>query len=139
MANVNVNAPAEQAPAMAPPTRTDDQTDPTSQQMGAYEQWFDLTKDTLRDALQITPVDNNNAFSSPPTPDVLIKFVNDLGYPKIIRTLSAVGLKDLEYLRYGSKGSSPALSISKMKASYYPDVGLEQIVPDQLWIEEECK
>ncbi|GJU25207.1 hypothetical protein Tco_1163828 [Tanacetum coccineum] len=47
--------------------------------------------------------------------------------------------KDLEYLRYGSKGSRPALSISKMKAAYYPDVGLEQMVPDQMWIEEECK
>nr|GEU90132.1 retrovirus-related Pol polyprotein from transposon TNT 1-94 [Tanacetum cinerariifolium] len=47
--------------------------------------------------------------------------------------------KDLEYLRYGSKGSRPALSISKMKAAYYPDVGLEQMVPDQTWIEEECK
>ncbi|GJQ96235.1 hypothetical protein Tco_0007374 [Tanacetum coccineum] len=33
----------------------------------------------------------------------------------------------------------PALSISKMKAAYYPDVGLEQMVPDQMWIEEECK
>nr|GEU53822.1 hypothetical protein [Tanacetum cinerariifolium] len=33
--------------------------------------------------------------------------------------------KDLEYLRYGSKGSRPALSISKIKAAYYPDVGLE--------------
>ncbi|GKF54426.1 hypothetical protein Tco_0161336, partial [Tanacetum coccineum] len=29
-----------------------------------------------------------------------------------------------------------ALSISKMKAAYYPDVGLEQMVPDQMWIEE---
>ncbi|GJT94310.1 hypothetical protein Tco_1083155 [Tanacetum coccineum] len=47
--------------------------------------------------------------------------------------------KDLEYLRYGSKGSRPALSISKMKAAYYPDVGLEQMVPDQMWIKEECK
>ncbi|GJY16030.1 hypothetical protein Tco_0386452 [Tanacetum coccineum] len=47
--------------------------------------------------------------------------------------------KDLEYLRYGSKGTKPALSISKMKAAYYPDVGLEQMVPDQMWIEEECK
>nr|GEV35317.1 hypothetical protein [Tanacetum cinerariifolium] len=47
--------------------------------------------------------------------------------------------KDLEYLRYGSKGSRPALSISKMKAAYYPDVCLEQIVPNQMWIEEECK
>nr|GFB39012.1 hypothetical protein [Tanacetum cinerariifolium] len=37
--------------------------------------------------------------------------------------------KDLEYLIYGSKGSRPALSISKMKAAYYPDVGLEQMVP----------
>nr|GEW67176.1 hypothetical protein [Tanacetum cinerariifolium] len=46
---------------------------------------------------------------------------------------------DLEYLRYGSKGNRPVLSISKMKATYYPDVGLEQIVPDQMWIEEECK
>nr|GFD10305.1 hypothetical protein [Tanacetum cinerariifolium] len=47
--------------------------------------------------------------------------------------------KDLEYLRYGSKGSRPALSILKMKAAYYPDVRLEQMVPDQFWIEEECK
>ncbi|GJT61194.1 hypothetical protein Tco_1004727 [Tanacetum coccineum] len=33
----------------------------------------------------------------------------------------------------------PALSISKMKAAFYPDVGLEQMVSDQMWIEEECK
>ncbi|GKB88681.1 hypothetical protein Tco_0960953 [Tanacetum coccineum] len=59
------------------------------------EQWFDLTKDTLRDALQITPVDNNNAFTSPPTPDALIKFVNDLGYPKVVRTLSDVMTNDM--------------------------------------------
>ncbi|GJX58894.1 hypothetical protein Tco_0290284 [Tanacetum coccineum] len=47
--------------------------------------------------------------------------------------------KDLEYLRYGRKSGRPALSISKMKATYYLDVRLEQIVPDQMWIEEECK
>ncbi|GJS04397.1 hypothetical protein Tco_0320905 [Tanacetum coccineum] len=47
--------------------------------------------------------------------------------------------KDLEYLRYGRKIGRPALSISKMKAAFYPDVGLEQLVPDQFWIEEECK
>nr|GEU39767.1 retrovirus-related Pol polyprotein from transposon TNT 1-94 [Tanacetum cinerariifolium] len=47
--------------------------------------------------------------------------------------------KDLEYLRYGSKGSRPALSISKMKAAYYPHARLEQMVPDQFWIDEECK
>nr|GEY62477.1 retrovirus-related Pol polyprotein from transposon TNT 1-94 [Tanacetum cinerariifolium] len=44
--------------------------------------------------------------------------------------------KDLEYLRYRSKGSRPALSISKMKAAYYPDVGSEQMVPDQIHTSE---
>ncbi|GKA66449.1 monodehydroascorbate reductase [Tanacetum coccineum] len=128
MADVNVNAPAEQAPAMAPPAHTNDQILPRIRWVpigksncylyversqsnpiykivdtirydkiaGGYkcqldEQWFDLTKDTLRDALQITPVNNNNAFSSPLTPDALIKFVNDLGYPKVERLQ---GLKD---------------------------------------------
>ncbi|GJU93855.1 hypothetical protein Tco_1318611 [Tanacetum coccineum] len=33
----------------------------------------------------------------------------------------------------------PALLISKMKVAYYPDVGLEQMVPDQMFIKEECK
>ncbi|GKE18093.1 hypothetical protein Tco_1425670, partial [Tanacetum coccineum] len=47
--------------------------------------------------------------------------------------------KDLEYLRYGHKSGRPALSILKMKAAYYPDVGLEQMVPNQMWIKEECK
>ncbi|GJV72091.1 hypothetical protein Tco_1492086, partial [Tanacetum coccineum] len=109
MADVNVNAPAEQAPVMALPTRTDDQILPRGRwvavgKSNCYldvescqldEQWFDLTKDTLRDALQITPVDNNNAFTSPPTLDALIKFVNDLGYPKVVRTLSDVVTNDM--------------------------------------------
>ncbi|GJY66192.1 hypothetical protein Tco_0468430 [Tanacetum coccineum] len=47
--------------------------------------------------------------------------------------------KDMKYLRYGRKVGRPALSISKMKAAYYLDVGLEQLVPDQFWIEEESK
>ncbi|GJW99482.1 hypothetical protein Tco_0183396 [Tanacetum coccineum] len=54
------------------------------------EQWFNLNQDTLRDALQITPVDNNRAFSSPPTPDTLVEFVNKLGYPKEVIHLSNV-------------------------------------------------
>ncbi|GKB74779.1 hypothetical protein Tco_0936191, partial [Tanacetum coccineum] len=54
--------------------------------------------------------------------------------------------KTLKRLQEG-EGDSPghgllyihATSISKMKATCYPDVGLEQMVPDQMWIEEECK
>nr|GEX43019.1 retrovirus-related Pol polyprotein from transposon TNT 1-94 [Tanacetum cinerariifolium] len=127
MADVNVNASADQAPTMAPPARTDDQILPhirwvpigksncyldveRSQSNSIYkiamdilkcykcqldEKWFDLTKDTLRDALQITPVNNNNAFSSPPTPDALINFVNDLGYPKVVKNLSDVMTNDM--------------------------------------------
>ncbi|GJY97820.1 putative ribonuclease H-like domain-containing protein [Tanacetum coccineum] len=131
MTDVNVNAPAKQAPAMAPPTRTDDQILPRSswhtnffraftasstipsiciqqywdtiryvKNTGSYscqldEQWFDLTKDILRYSLQIIPVDNNNPFSSPPTPDALTNFVNELGYPKVVRTLSAVVTNDM--------------------------------------------
>nr|GEV31469.1 hypothetical protein [Tanacetum cinerariifolium] len=56
------------------------------------EKWFDLTKDTLRDTLQITPVNNNKAFSSPHSSDALI---NNLGYPKVIRNLSNVVTNDM--------------------------------------------
>ncbi|GJS58258.1 hypothetical protein Tco_0653042 [Tanacetum coccineum] len=103
MADVNVNAPAEQASAC-----TDDQILPRIRwvpigksncyldvERSQNEQWFDLTKDTLGDALQITPVDTNNAFSSLPTPDALIKFVNDMGYPKVVRHLSDVVNNDM--------------------------------------------
>ncbi|GJT63027.1 hypothetical protein Tco_1006560 [Tanacetum coccineum] len=46
--------------------------------------------------------------------------------------------KDLEYLRYGSKGSCRALLISKMKVASYPDFGLELLVPEQMWIDDVC-
>ncbi|GJU52995.1 hypothetical protein Tco_1226709 [Tanacetum coccineum] len=59
------------------------------------DQWFDLTKYMLRDVLQITPVDNNNPFSSPPTPDALINFVNKLGYLNVVKTLYAVVTNDM--------------------------------------------
>ncbi|GJU59395.1 hypothetical protein Tco_1237161 [Tanacetum coccineum] len=59
------------------------------------EQWFNITQDTLRDALQITPVDKNRAFSSPPTPDTLVEFVNKLGYPKEVIHLSNVTTNDM--------------------------------------------
>nr|GEV80169.1 retrovirus-related Pol polyprotein from transposon TNT 1-94 [Tanacetum cinerariifolium] len=46
--------------------------------------------------------------------------------------------KYLEYLRHGSKGSSPALSISKMKVVTYPDFGVELLVLKQIWIKDVC-
>ncbi|GJW17602.1 hypothetical protein Tco_0025038 [Tanacetum coccineum] len=44
--------------------------------------------------------------------------------------------KDLEYLVSGSQKRRNALSISKLKASYYTDFRLEELVPS-LWIESE--
>nr|GEX66187.1 ribonuclease H-like domain-containing protein [Tanacetum cinerariifolium] len=46
--------------------------------------------------------------------------------------------KELDHLRYGDKGSRPALSISKMKAAHYPNFGLELLVPEKMWIDEVC-
>nr|GEU64693.1 integrase, catalytic region, zinc finger, CCHC-type, peptidase aspartic, catalytic [Tanacetum cinerariifolium] len=125
MADVNINAPAGQAPAMAPPVCTDDQILPRIRwglycflnipsiyiqqfwdtvwyvkSTGCYrcqldEQWFELTKDTLRDALQITPVNHNQEFTSPPSTDALINLVNKLGYLKLVRNVSNVVTNDM--------------------------------------------
>nr|GEZ41710.1 retrovirus-related Pol polyprotein from transposon TNT 1-94 [Tanacetum cinerariifolium] len=125
MADVNVNAPADQAPTMAPPICTDDQILPhirwvpigksscyldveQSQSNPIYkialdEQWFDLTKDTLRDALQITPVNNNQSFTSPPSFDALINFVNELGYLKLAKGSSAWGVVNRDHLDYAER------------------------------------
>nr|GEX71660.1 hypothetical protein [Tanacetum cinerariifolium] len=73
------------------------------------------------------PVPTNNWASalasnySPPPKDALLAQTDDIA----------------TFMDY--KGSRPALSISKMKAAYYPGAGLEKMVLDQFWIEEECK
>ncbi|GJR25946.1 hypothetical protein Tco_1102178 [Tanacetum coccineum] len=46
--------------------------------------------------------------------------------------------KDLEYLLYGSKGSCPALSISKIKVASYLDFSRELLVPKQMCIDGVC-
>ncbi|GJS90610.1 retrovirus-related pol polyprotein from transposon TNT 1-94 [Tanacetum coccineum] len=104
------------------------------------EQWFDLTKDTLRDALQITPVDNNNAFTSLPTTDVLIKLVNDLGYPKVVRNLSDVVTNDM-----GKKKATiiviPSVRFSKLiihhlqsKHKFHPRPGSPLHLPNEEFV-----
>ncbi|GJZ37872.1 integrase, catalytic region, zinc finger, CCHC-type containing protein [Tanacetum coccineum] len=46
--------------------------------------------------------------------------------------------KDLDYLRYGSKGSGQALSISKLKVARYHYFRLELLVPEHMWIDDVC-
>ncbi|GJS49079.1 retrovirus-related pol polyprotein from transposon TNT 1-94, partial [Tanacetum coccineum] len=59
------------------------------------EQWFNLHKDILKDALQITPINDNNPFVAPPSSDAVIKYVNTLGYPCTLRNVSAMSVNDL--------------------------------------------
>ncbi|GJV84056.1 hypothetical protein Tco_1523954 [Tanacetum coccineum] len=74
------------------------------------KQWFDLTQDTLRDALQITPVDKNSCrfSSSLLTPDTLYELSMSLGYPREGVILQRFLEKILTYAYPNSKrGSSP--------------------------------
>ncbi|GKD95338.1 hypothetical protein Tco_1375175 [Tanacetum coccineum] len=44
--------------------------------------------------------------------------------------------KDLDYLRYGSKGSRQDLSVSKMKAARYHEFRLQLLIPEHMWIDD---
>ncbi|GKD66979.1 hypothetical protein Tco_1309087 [Tanacetum coccineum] len=57
------------------------------------EQWFNLHKDILIDALDITPTNDNNPFVAPPPSDTVIEYVNTLGYPCTLRNVSAMSAK----------------------------------------------
>nr|GEZ79104.1 retrotransposon protein, putative, unclassified [Tanacetum cinerariifolium] len=127
--DVNVNAPADQAPTMAPPTRTDDQI--LTHIRWLDEQWFDLTKDTLRDALQITQVNNNQAFTSPLSSDALINFVNELGYPKLVRNLSNVATNDMFQPYKMADVNAPSGQAPEMAPPVRTD---DQILPHIRWV-----
>ncbi|GJS57579.1 hypothetical protein Tco_0652363 [Tanacetum coccineum] len=59
------------------------------------EQWFNLHKDILRDALNITPANDNNPFVAPPSSDTVIEYVNTLGYPNTLKNVSAMSVNAL--------------------------------------------
>ncbi|GKB84503.1 hypothetical protein Tco_0956775, partial [Tanacetum coccineum] len=96
------------------------------------EQLFDLTKDTLRDALQITPVDNNRVFSPPPTPDTLIDFVNELGYPKEERLRDLKGQEPPCYKSFG------VLSI-ELTSTMLKECGKNLLNPSTLYLKFSAK
>ncbi|GKC51967.1 retrovirus-related pol polyprotein from transposon TNT 1-94 [Tanacetum coccineum] len=75
MNNPANDAPTEQAPAIAPPTRTDDQI--------------------LPDALDITPTNDDNPFVAPTLSDTVIEHVNTLGYPNTLRNMLAMPVNAL--------------------------------------------
>ncbi|GJV03558.1 retrovirus-related pol polyprotein from transposon TNT 1-94, partial [Tanacetum coccineum] len=97
MADMNIpanDASVVQAPAVAPSTRTDDQILPLSN-CQLDEKWFNLHKDILRDALDLSPVNDNNPFVAPPSSDTVIEYVNTLGYHSTLRNVSAMSVNAL--------------------------------------------
>ncbi|GJV83963.1 hypothetical protein Tco_1523861 [Tanacetum coccineum] len=59
------------------------------------EQWFNLHKDILKDALDITLANDNNPFEAPPSSDTIIEYVNTLGYPSMLRNVSVMSVNAL--------------------------------------------
>ncbi|GJV20882.1 putative ribonuclease H-like domain-containing protein [Tanacetum coccineum] len=116
MADENVSTPA--------PTRSDDQILPFAaaftalasvpaiyiqqfwntltyvEKAGTYrfqldEDWFTLDANLLREALEITPIDQAHPFVSPPSGDAIMDFVNELGYPEVIHFVSSMAVNHL--------------------------------------------
>nr|GEU29464.1 zinc finger, CCHC-type [Tanacetum cinerariifolium] len=54
------------------------------------ELWFNLNADLLCNALRITPKDLAHPFVSPPTGNLVIDFVNNLGYPEELHFVSKI-------------------------------------------------
>ncbi|GKD79999.1 hypothetical protein Tco_1342620 [Tanacetum coccineum] len=82
-------------------TRTDEQLVPVKDdKTGVYsfhldELWFDLNADLLHNALGITPNDLAHPFMSPPAGDLVMDFVNNLGYPKELQFVSNMHVNNL--------------------------------------------
>ncbi|GJV02273.1 hypothetical protein Tco_1335842 [Tanacetum coccineum] len=54
------------------------------------EQWFNISADLLRKALDITPINPAHPFELPPTGETVIDFVNQLGYPEPVEFFSNI-------------------------------------------------
>nr|GEV27668.1 histone deacetylase 14 [Tanacetum cinerariifolium] len=88
---------------------------------GAYsfqldETRFVLDANPLRDALEITPIDQAYQFGSPPLGDAIMNFVNQLGYTEIIHFVSRMAtqipssLDDLGPTKKGRKDKPHVIS-----------------------------
>ncbi|GKE17036.1 hypothetical protein Tco_1424613 [Tanacetum coccineum] len=56
---------------------------------------FVLDANLLRDALEITPIDQAHQFVSPSSGDAITDFVNELGYPEVIHFVSRMAVNNL--------------------------------------------
>ncbi|GJW84690.1 hypothetical protein Tco_0157835 [Tanacetum coccineum] len=54
-----------------------------------------LDANLLREALEIIPIDQAHPFVSPPSGDVIMDFVNELGYLEVIHFVSSMAVNHL--------------------------------------------
>ncbi|GKB96530.1 hypothetical protein Tco_0982667, partial [Tanacetum coccineum] len=59
------------------------------------EDWFTLDVNLLREALEITPIDQAHPFVSLPSGDAIMDFVNELGYPEVIHFVASMAVTHL--------------------------------------------
>ncbi|GJT11277.1 hypothetical protein Tco_0858319 [Tanacetum coccineum] len=59
------------------------------------ENWFTLDANLLREALEITPIDQAHPFVTPPSGDAIMDFMNELGYPHAIHFVSSMAVNHL--------------------------------------------
>ncbi|GJW18879.1 hypothetical protein Tco_0026315 [Tanacetum coccineum] len=59
------------------------------------ENWFTLDANLLREALEITPIDQAHQFVSPLLGDAIMDFVNELGYTEVIHFVSRMAVNNL--------------------------------------------
>ncbi|GKB41567.1 hypothetical protein Tco_0886509 [Tanacetum coccineum] len=57
--------------------------------------WFILDANLLREALEITPIDQAHQFESPPLGNAIMDFVNKLGYPEELHFVSRMAVNHL--------------------------------------------
>nr|GEV49080.1 hypothetical protein [Tanacetum cinerariifolium] len=106
-----------------------------------YQAWT-MTDVRLRSSISLTPADLEMDKDMGPDEQAQLSDDEDIGSAHIPKVnLRQDWWKPLEEER--TPTPEPAWSIpssdAPMKAAYYPDAGLEQMVPDQFWIDEECK
>nr|GEV55216.1 ribonuclease H-like domain-containing protein [Tanacetum cinerariifolium] len=56
---------------------------------------FVLDANLLRDALEITPINQAHQFGSPPSGDAIMNFVNQLGYTEVVHFVSRMAMDNL--------------------------------------------
>nr|GEX41478.1 hypothetical protein [Tanacetum cinerariifolium] len=101
------------------------------------EQWCDLTKETLREALQITPVNHNQAFAAPPSIDGLINFVNQLGYPKLVMNLSNMSIAVSEVVTDAVDWAMQAPQRTRFRD--LPEADMKEILHKRMWESDSYK